>query len=130
MLPAFLLVNQDLLRAALSHYLSDDARARDGGLADIHFAIGGGEEHLRERELRAGLTVQALDMDDLSRGNPILFATGAYHSVVHASPRRIDLNYWTDIAVSRRFAGLGPVLAVCLPDVARGHSGTSTIFRG
>src|SRR6266852_6325717 len=71
-LPALELDHEDLAALLLGNYLARDLRG--GERLGLHgdLAVIAHQEHLGELHRRAGLLVEALDLDHLARGDPVL----------------------------------------------------------
>src|SRR5436309_10293108 len=82
-LAALLLEHQDLLGAAVGDDLATHACTLDQRRADANRAVGGGEQHLAELDRVADIARETLDVDEVSRGDTVLLASGADDGVAH-----------------------------------------------
>src|SRR5690606_32259055 len=81
-LAPLLLEHDHLVRTGLLQHLGNHLGAVDQGGADLWLAAADPDhQHLIERDGVAHRAVQALDLDHLARGHPILFSAGADHCV-------------------------------------------------
>src|SRR5436853_6033699 len=87
-LAALLLENEHLLGALVPHDLPDHAHSGNERLADLQTAVAGGEQHLFEREGRAGLARELLETDDVAGAHAVLLAARTNDCVVHGNRDR------------------------------------------
>src|SRR6266849_6774952 len=90
-LPSLLLEHADLRSARLTVDNRQDARVGDEGRAgDDLTAIVLDEQHLLERQLRAGLACRTIDDDDGPGRHPVLTSAGLDDCVHVLHPRKSD----------------------------------------